>query len=83
MVARIDNFLDATSKIRMQKTKCRCDGGTLGQKFVSRISHLIIQHMTKLFILSSLLGRSRDLVIPEASFDPDFEMLPAVHPGGA
>ena len=81
MVARIDKFLDATSKIRMQKTKCRCDGD-IGIKVCFRISHLIIQHMTKLFILSSLLGRSRDLVIPEASFDPDFEMLPAVHPGG-
>ena len=82
MVAQIDKFLDATSKIRMQKTKCRCDGG-IGIKIRFRISHLIIQHITKLFILTSLLGRSRDLEIPEASFDPDFEILPVVHPGGA
>ena len=82
MVAQIDKFLDAISKIRMQKNKCRCDGD-IGIKVRFRISHLIIQHMTKLFILSSILGRSQDLVIPEASFDPDFEMLPAVHPGGA
>ena len=73
--------------IRHQRSECKKPNavvmGTLGQKFVLRISHLIIQHMTKLFILSSILGRSQDLVIPEASFDPDFEMLPAVHPGGA
>jgi len=39
--------------------------------------------MKKLFILSSLLGRPLALVLPEASYDPDFKMLPAAHPSGA
>jgi len=39
--------------------------------------------MKKLFILSSLLGGSLAVVLPEASYDSDFKMLPAAHPSGA
>ena len=82
MVARIDKFLDATSKIRVQKTKYRCDGD-FGIKVCFENQPFDYSTYEEIIYSFLLLGRFRELVIPEASYDPDFEMLPAVHPNGA